>query len=311
MAAARGKLHAFLSAYWLRPENAFWMVLRSDALDACRLEAPWIDLSCGDGVFSFLHAGGRFDDAFDVFTSVAHLDRVKTSHADIFDHVDEAYRPGIVRRPSSTIACGSDWKAALLEKAGRLALYDRLIEHDNNRPLPVPDGAFQTVYCNAIYWVERIDAFLAEIRRICAPAGRVILEVKLDSILSCTLERFRSGLGDEFLSIINRGRFATWPSMSDRVTWERRFEQAGLRTVRAIPFATRTHAHVWDVGLRPIAPLLARMANALTPATRLSIKRDWIALFEDLAKPFCDPTLRLADSTTEEEVEVLFELRPR
>ena len=54
-------LRRFVQAYWLRPENALWMTLRSTTLSAHALERPSLDVSCGDGVFSFLHAGGAFD----------------------------------------------------------------------------------------------------------------------------------------------------------------------------------------------------------------------------------------------------------
>ena len=48
------RLRRFLNVYWLRPENAFWTVLRSLAWARVRMASPSIDLSCGDGVFSFI-----------------------------------------------------------------------------------------------------------------------------------------------------------------------------------------------------------------------------------------------------------------
>ena len=74
--------------------------------------------------------------------------------------------------------------------------------------------------------------------------------------------------------------------------------------------ATRTHAHLWDVGLRPIAPLLVRMANELTPATRREIKQDWIALFQELLEPVCRLDFDLfADES--EPAEMQYVLQPR
>jgi hypothetical protein len=67
---------------------------------------------------------------------------------------------------------------------------------------------------------------------------------------------------------------------------------------------------VWDIGLRPIAPLLVRMANELTPQTRLEVKRDWIALFCDLLEPLCRPEFDLFASASEP-AELQYLLRPR
>ena len=286
-------LRRFIEAYWLRPENALWMTLRGEALSSVPLHRPSIDLSCGDGVFSFLHCGGRFDPAFDVFTSVAGLDRRQSERGDMFDHVRDDYRPPIVCRPTESIDVGTDCKSSMLAKADRLRFYDRLVEHDHNHPLPFGDETFETVYCNAAYWVTNIDEFLSEIRRITRPGGTIILQVKLESMRRYTLSAYEAALGRRFLEIIGRGRLECWPTLADRSTWESRFARGGLTIKGATPFVTATHAHLWDIGLRPIAPLLVRMANGLTPATRNAIKADWVELFCELLEPFCDPALDL------------------
>ena len=216
-------LRRFVQAYWLRPENAFWMTLRSIVLSRAAMATPGIDVACGDGIFTFLHCGGAFDPDFDVFQSVGHLDRVHTEHADMFDHAEETYEPTILASPRRNLSVGLDAKPALLRKADRLGLYEELVEHDGNRRLPFDDGRFQTVYCNAAYWIEEIDGFLKELRRILHSDGRVILQVKLDSMRRYNLQAHRDVLTDRFLDIIGRGRLDCWPSLTDQRTWEARF----------------------------------------------------------------------------------------
>lgn len=293
------RLRRFLSAYWLRPENALWMTLRSIALAAEPLRGPSADICCGDGIFSFLHAGGELDDAFDVFTAVDKLDQVTNQHADMFDHVPQHYAPPIVRPARWSIDAGTDLKPAMLAKARALHLYHALVQHNSNDPLPFDDENLATIYCNAAYWIEQIDPFLAELRRVLRPDGRLVLHIKLDSMSEYTLNGYRSQLGERFLEILGRGRLACWPTLASRSAWERRFANAGLKIASATPFATRTHAQLWDVGLRPLAPLLVRMANGLTPQNRVAIKREWVALLEELAGPMAKFDFELTDGDSE------------
>jgi SAM-dependent methyltransferase len=304
------RLRRFLEMYWLRPENAFWMALRSEALASAGVERPAADLCCGDGIFLFLHAGGRLDPSFDVFRSVGRLDDVHAHHADMFDHIDDGYEPPIVGAPVQMSDIGTDYKPALLAKARCLNFYQELIEHDANDLLPLPDASLTTVYCNAVYWVNRVDRFLAEMARVVQPGGRVILHVKLDSLRRYTLMDHQVALGPRFLELIGRGRHGTWPSLADQATWEKRFAQAGLEIAAATPFITRTHAHLWDVGLRPLAPVLVKMANALSPGTRAQLKREWVDLVYELALPFCNPDLDLFPNR-DEPGEIQYVLRRR
>jgi SAM-dependent methyltransferase len=304
-------LRRYLNVYWLRPENAFWTALRSLAWRRVPMPSPSMDLSCGDGVFSFVHAGGAFGPSFDVFQAVGSLERVTNEHADMFDQGAAAgYQPEITVRPTWRIDVGTDLKATSLGKATTLVFYGRLVQHDNNQPLPFDDAEFRSVYCNSAKWVRNVELFLREIARITRPGGTVVLHIKLDAVARYTLAPFGAQLGQRVLDILDRGRLATWPALASRSEWERRFQTAGLDIVEAMSLATRTHAHVWDIGLRPIAPLLVRMANELTPQTRSAVKREWTALFSELLEPLCRPDFDLFASASEP-AEMQYVLRPR
>lgn len=275
------------------------MTLRSLALRNAGFNNLCADICCGDGVFTFLHLGGEFDASFDVFCATGRLNRVTQDHADMFDVAAANYAPPIARPSSSAVTIGADLKPNLLAKAAALGLYRETMQLDANQPLRFADGAFDSIYCNSAYWVSNIDLFLGELARIVRAGGRIALHVKLDAMRDYTLEKLKGALGGTFLDIIARGRLACWPTMGSRSTWEKRFAAAGLKIVDATPFATRTHAHIWDIGLRPIAPLLVKMANALQADTRAAIKKDWVALLLEPSDPLCRFDLNLLDGSDE------------
>lgn len=286
-AEARARLGAYLSAYWLRPENAYWMTLRSLALRTAGYHRYDADVCCGDGIFSFIHFGGRFAPSFDVFEAAGNLERVHSDAADMFDVAAEGYAPPMLVAAPLHAAHGLDLKENLLARARALGAHDCVRQCDANAPLPLADASIASLYCNSAYWIREIDAFLREIRRVIRSDGRAVLHVKTAAMRDYSLERFRGAFGETFAKLMGRGRFECWPTVGSPGEWERRFARAGLHVAAALPLATRTHAHVWDVGLRPIAPLLVRMTQALTPQTREAIKRDWLALFMDLLTPLC------------------------
>jgi SAM-dependent methyltransferase len=285
------------------------MSLRSQALESHPIKGPSIDLSCGDGVFSFLHAGGDFSRDYDVFLEVGHLDEVRDEFANMFDHSSTGHEPIVTARPDWKIEVGTDLKPNMLLKACRLDFYECLVEHDHNLTMPFEDDSFETVHCNSAYWVQNIDQFMGELRRVTRAGGRVLLSVKLDSMRGYTMNAHRDKLGQRWLDIIGRGRIESWPSLCDDETWKRRFKAAGLEIVSRTPFISATHAHIWDIGLRPIAPLLVRMANALDVHTRQEIKSDWIDLLSELLLPFNEATFNLIGEK-QVPAEILYELTP-
>jgi len=65
------------------------------------------------------------------------------------------------------------------------------------------------------------------------------------------------------------------------------------RIIDKRPQITWLHAHIWDVGLWPISPVLIEMANALPPEKRREVKQKWIDIWEQLLLPFCSPEVDL------------------
>ena len=174
-------LESFLSVYWLRPETALWRTIDVLAMDSFIFESPSLDLGCGDGVFSFIRAGGRFDFGFDVFQSVTALERY-FENVDIYDNYDDSYMaPLIGKMPGYQIDMALDHKEALLKKAATLGLYRKMVCQDANQGLPLDEASFKTVFSNIIYWLDNPHAIIGEIARILTPDGRAILMLPNDT----------------------------------------------------------------------------------------------------------------------------------
>ena len=82
----RETFRAFLNIHWLRPEAAFMKTYDYAQLRSLEMPAPSLDMTCGDGISSFIWAGGRFGADFDMYQSVA-ADGF-FDNADVFDHYD-------------------------------------------------------------------------------------------------------------------------------------------------------------------------------------------------------------------------------
>jgi SAM-dependent methyltransferase len=127
---------------------------------------------------------------------------------DIYDSSPNKYDPTITARPEQNYTVGLDHKEALLDKADKLNFYQDLIQHDNNKPLPFDDGEFQTIFSNAVYWVEEVDLHLSEIVRVLDSDGEGVLVLRtphvhnfLDYLYSKT-----DRLGNELVEMLDRGR---------------------------------------------------------------------------------------------------------
>src|SRR5688572_27018523 len=163
-----------LNAYWLRPETALWRACDIRAMADFAFESPSLDLGCGDGVFSFIRAGGRLSKRFDVFQNVTAIDKF-FEKVDVYDTFDASFKAEITSPPRYRIDVGLDHKENLLRKAERLGLYGELTAADANQTLPYEDGKFRSVFSNVIYWLDDPVRALSEIRRVLMPEGRACI----------------------------------------------------------------------------------------------------------------------------------------
>jgi SAM-dependent methyltransferase len=285
-------LHALLEYFWLRPETAVWRALDCAALHDIEFTAPILDIGCGDGALSFMRAGGRYSIHYDFSTQTGKLDQFFEGE-DIYNHFDASKAGEIVATPARyKIDFGFDHKQALLDKAGLIGLYKKTIAGDANRPLPFDDASLSTVYSNILYWLEDYPTTLRQIARILKPGGQCILQVPSENFRDFSFyQRLFVRTGDqkwEWLKSLDRGRSDNIKNCKSERDWTRDFANAGLRVERCTPYLPGLVLEAWDIGLRPISPMLIEMSNELTAEKRASIKRKWVDNLLPMLLPLCD-----------------------
>ena len=116
----------FLNYFWLRPESAIVqsfraIELRKTVYQRISKKNKFLDVSCGDGVFTFISLGGKLDLSFDSYKSIKNKKR--SAKFDAYDYIDKNFKIKILKRPSYKIDTGTDWKLNLLKKSKHLKLF--------------------------------------------------------------------------------------------------------------------------------------------------------------------------------------------
>lgn len=283
-------LRRFLNIYWLRPENAMWRSVNAQSMADLDFPEPSLDSSCGDGLYSFVRAGGDLTLDFDVYSGVGDLERFY-ENADIYDATAASYAPCIAREADYKITVGIDWKDNLLAKAAALGLYRETKVHDNNQPLPFADNHFRTIFSNSAYWIENLELHMSELARVLHPEGKAILVLMTGETRDYTLDGFREQLGDDWLALVDRGRKENYRGLRRGHEWDAILEAAGFEVVERRPQIGWVQSFIEYVGLRPISPLMIEMANALPEDKRRELKAKWIDTWVRLLLPFNKPNV--------------------
>ncbi len=296
---ARAYLSALMNIFWLRPETALWRALDCIALEDETFEGPILDLGCGNGLFSFVRAGGRLGPDFDAFSHVTDTSGFEDNQ-DIYNQHKAGIEKAVVTAPRYQIDVGLDQKDGLLAAASGLGLYGELVQGDANETLPFADGRFQTVFSNIVYWLDDQEKVLAEIARVLAPGGRAYLHLPSDTFRDFSFyQSLCVKTGDarwDWLRHLDRGRYDDYKLCRSLDEWSADFAAAGLQVNKAKRYLSKVTLGAWDIGLRPISPYLIEMANAVPAEMRQDIKRRWIEGMMPMLEPLCSLDGELSDA---------------
>lgn len=279
-----------LNIFWLRPETALWRHLDIEAMRDFEFVGRSLDFGCGDGLFSFIRAGGKFDPIFDAFQKTANLDRFYEK-VDVFDAYDDSYAPLVTKPPDYQISVGFDHKPNLLKKAARLGLYAETVVGDGNEPLVFEDENFDAIFSNIVYWLEDPAKALGELSRILRPSGRLCLMLPNATLPEYSFfNRLFVQTKDPawgWLDGIDRGRLSdnVKQAASDE-QWRDVFDASGLKVHHHSQHLSKHIIQAWDIGFRPMFPALLKAVYTI-PADKLAdVKTEWVESLKRFAVPF-------------------------
>ncbi len=268
-------LKEHLNAWWLRPEQSVWDARASEIAEPFAPKGTSLDLGCGNGLYSFISAGGAIGPEHDWFVNARSSGFAKNKDSyDVVPRFDASRH--IVRRPRYRFTFALDHKPNLLAQAGRLGLYGALKQGDGNARLPFADGELTTVYSNILYWLKNPRERFADIGRTLSRGGRAILSLQDPSFKTICESYQWKAKRSNLLRMLNRGRAecsywtATLPQLKAFA------KPAGLRVVHAERYLSPRTLRFWDVGLRPLFPPLLEMTKRLSARDRRETKALWI-----------------------------------
>lgn len=272
-------LRKHLNVWWLRPESALWDAIASTAISQYEITSPSIDIGCGNGIFSFITAGGNFSVDYDwhINAEVENWNGEK----DIYNTVkiSDLY-PFIENQPSYQFDWGLDIKINLLQQAKSLGFYKNLKSHDINFPLPFKDETFNTIFSNIVYWVDDTEAILKDINRILSHGGHALVCVPsqkfYDYCPSYKWQEEKKEIPRDLMKLVNRNRYKCILKTFSYDEFVEIAKEAGFSVFDCEPYLSSLTLNIWDIGLRPLSIPLIKMANKLSPSDRREIKTEWI-----------------------------------
>ena len=309
-------LRELLNVYWLRPETALWRAIDIETMKDFEVEGNSLDLGCGDGVLSFIRGGGKFDTSFDDYQSIGNLDKFYDNH-DVHDTFIEGYLPKISKKPDYMFSTALDQKNNLLQKSKTLGFYNDFILHDANKKMPFQENSYDSIFSNIVYWLDEPQKSINEISRVLNRGGQAALMLPNSSMPDFSffnqLHIKNQNKDYEFLKYLDRGRYSSNIKTSKSYEeWKNIISKSGLKIVTHKMHLSKTVIQIWDVGLRPLFPVLLKLVNAVEDKEKLQeIKNEWIEIFMKLLEPLFDLEMQNKLNQNEEKAFHYFVLEKR
>ena len=283
-------LEQLLQVFWLRPETALWRTFDSLYMEKYGvIHGKSADLGCGDGVMSYIMSGGVIKD-YDVFSDVTGLNKYNEGE-DIFNCNTEQMLVLDNSGVRYNYSLGLDQKAGLINKANRFTpFYKQTLVYDLNNDLPAETGTLDSAFSNILYWLNDPVKVLSNWNSMLNSGGKLMLLVPGESFKEKAWLYYNaphSG-NHKYLNYFDRGYGELIKHCYSTSTWSEIFERAGFSIDTHRPYLTDAVMELWNIGTRPIAPLLINMAKRLEKTHRDEAREEWSDYFSKFLTPIIE-----------------------
>ena len=197
----------------------------------------------------------------------------------------------IKKQTDYKISVGLDHKANLVEKARKKELYHKFVVADANLGLPFENESFESVFSNIIYWLNDPVNVFAEIHRVLRSEGTCCVMLPAPNYLEASFYYtyyIKRGKPEKykFLELIDRGRISdNLKIVKTYGEWRDIITKAGFEIMDCIPHLSKSLIQMWDIGLRPIFPMIKKITMYLDEKCLMEIKKEWVDLFQKIGEP--------------------------
>lgn len=272
------KVDDFLYTNWLRPENVAWDSVASKLIsDELLISENIMDMGIGNGYFTFITLGGKFDKAYDWYYNVD--TEGFWQNKDIYDSVKvQNISRFIEKKPDKKVKLAVDHKQNLLTQAGQLGFIEKTLCADANDKFSFE--GIDTVFSNILYWLDDPFKVLKNLSENLKTGARIIIVFPNPSFYEyCRSYKLES----KTWKMLNRGR-------AECMMWKMGLEEFGnelakktdFKIAKATRYLSKRTLQTWDIGFRPFSSPLIKMANNLSSEKRLEVKMEWC----DICQPF-------------------------
>ena len=169
---------------------------------------------------------------------------------------------------------------------------------DANKPLPFPNQTFRSLFSNIVYWLDNPAFVIKEIARVLKPRGQACLMLPNTTLAEFSFYNqlyLKTGKQEwAFLSKLDRGRFSeNIKQVKTAKNWEALFSLACLKVKTHKRHLSKTVVQMWDIGLRPLFPVLYKMVDSLKPNQLGVIKNEWVSILKNFLEPLARMDNRL------------------
>jgi superfamily II RNA helicase len=89
----------------------------------------------------------------------------------------------------------------------------------------------------------------------------------------------------KFLELLDRGRLEEIKHAKSTAEWMKIIDKSGLKVVEHRRHLSKTVIQMWDIGLRPLFPVLHKMVAHIDPDQLKEIKKEFIVILKMFLEP--------------------------